>query len=551
MFGNQSNISKQTSKLNIFKRHRILVNDRKFGNKNKLNKIRLNKCGSSNLGNLKNKKKSSYYSFHNKKKYATTSSIEIKKASNYVRNVDFMNAYREVNIETASALQDSITDCEQLFEWIVYPLKKTDFFKNHWEKMPLHIKRNKPNFYRNLLSTSMLDSILRENVIIFSKNIDITCFSNDIRETHNPPGRALPSIVWDYYANGCSIRLLNPQVYIQKLHVMNATLQEFFCCFVGANLYLTPPNSQGFAPHYDDIEAFVLQIEGKKRWRLYKPRTEKEYLPREASPNLTQNEIGEPILETIVTAGDLLYFPRGTIHQGDTLNINEHSLHITISVYQKNSWGDFLDKLLPISLTRAVNDDVMFRKGLPLDYSKYIGSACSTASKNLFQDFKTKLKFLLNLIFSKYLDINKAADEMFKNNIHDFLPPILNEDENLYSVYAGGEKMIDGGIIINQINIELDTFIRLSRFHCSRLVKDDYAYHLYYSCDNSKEYHEYELQYLEVDEEFVPAIQKLYQKFPHYIRVKTLPINETDKKIQIVRDLWEKGIIIAKVSIAD
>ena len=38
------------------------------------------------------------------------------------------------------------------------------------------------------------------------------------------------------------------------------------------NSYLTPPGSQGFAPHYDDIEAFVIQLEGKKHWRLYNPR---------------------------------------------------------------------------------------------------------------------------------------------------------------------------------------------------------------------------------------------------------------------------------------
>lgn len=36
--------------------------------------------------------------------------------------------------------------------------------------------------------------------------------------------------------------------------------------------YLTPPGTQGFAPHYDDIEAFILQLEGKKYWRLYNPR---------------------------------------------------------------------------------------------------------------------------------------------------------------------------------------------------------------------------------------------------------------------------------------
>lgn len=47
--------------------------------------------------------------------------------------------------------------------------------------------------------------------------------------------------------------------------------------------YLTPPDSQGFAPHYDDIEAFVLQLEGKKHWRLYNPLSDREILPQFSS----------------------------------------------------------------------------------------------------------------------------------------------------------------------------------------------------------------------------------------------------------------------------
>ena len=31
--------------------------------------------------------------------------------------------------------------------------------------------------------------------------------------------------------------------------------------------------------------------------------------------NFTQEEIGDPILDTELAAGDVLYFPRGTIHQ--------------------------------------------------------------------------------------------------------------------------------------------------------------------------------------------------------------------------------------------
>ncbi|KAI6657455.1 hypothetical protein LOD99_201 [Oopsacas minuta] len=53
--------------------------------------------------------------------------------------------------------------------------------------------------------------------------------------------------------------------------------------------YLTPANSQGFAPHYDDIEAFILQIEGEKEWKLHPPRNKDEILARESSGKLKCN----------------------------------------------------------------------------------------------------------------------------------------------------------------------------------------------------------------------------------------------------------------------
>lgn len=86
-----------------------------------------------------------------------------------------------------------------------------------------------------------------------------------------PVGRAVPSKLWDYYNDGCSIRVLNPQTYDENIHSIISNLQEYFGTMVGTNVYLTPPNSQGFAPHYDDIEAFIIQLEGSKYWKLYKP----------------------------------------------------------------------------------------------------------------------------------------------------------------------------------------------------------------------------------------------------------------------------------------
>ncbi len=68
---------------------------------------------------------------------------------------------------------------------------------------------------------------------------------------------------------------------------------------------------------------FILQLEGKKKWKLYSPPASDE-LPREYSRDLDQDECGEPLMELELEEGDLLYFPRGTIHQVPTTAL--HSL---------------------------------------------------------------------------------------------------------------------------------------------------------------------------------------------------------------------------------
>lgn len=91
-----------------------------------------------------------------------------------------------------------------------------------------------------------------------------------------------------------------------------------------------------------------------------------------SSKNLSQEEVGEPVLEVTLRPGDVLYFPRGYIHQGQAID-GEHSLHITVSTYQRNTWGHYLEKLLPQALSAAMAEDVEFRSGLPRDYLDTMG----------------------------------------------------------------------------------------------------------------------------------------------------------------------------------
>ena len=38
------------------------------------------------------------------------------------------------------------------------------------------------------------------------------------------------------------------------------------------NAYLTPPYGQGYLPHWDNHEVFILQVMGSKRWNIEKKR---------------------------------------------------------------------------------------------------------------------------------------------------------------------------------------------------------------------------------------------------------------------------------------
>lgn len=70
-----------------------------------------------------------------------------------------------------------------------------------------------------------------------------------------------------------------------------------------------------------------------------------EELPRYSSGNFTDADLGDPVMDVILDCGDVLYLPRGYIHQATTVE-DCHSLHITISAFQRNAWIDLLEKVI-------------------------------------------------------------------------------------------------------------------------------------------------------------------------------------------------------------
>eukprot|EP00095_Tigriopus_kingsejongensis_P010057 maker-scaffold99_size374999-snap-gene-2.25 protein:Tk10057 transcript:maker-scaffold99_size374999-snap-gene-2.25-mRNA-1 annotation:"nucleolar protein 66" len=436
--------------------------------------------------------------------------------------------------------------------WMIHPLEVDQFLEDSWENRPIHIKRGQAQYYKDTFSTQAFDDILRQSHVMYGKNLDVTSFSHDQRETHNPVGRAYPPVVWDFYNNGCSLRMLNPQTFHQPVWKLCATLQEFFGSMVGANIYLTPPGTQGFAPHFDDVEVFILQLEGKKHWRLYEPRTANEKLPRFSSTNFSQAEIGEPILDIVLEAGDMLYMPRGTIHQGDCFP-DVHSLHITISCHQLNTFGDLLEKVMPIALQNALQECEQFRRGLPTNYLSFMGIANSDSESPERSQFIATVQGLMGKLFT-YAPVDAGVDQMGKRFMHDALPPCLTPRELTRCSEGDGEKWCPEKMaVVNRVEIDPDTEIRLLRANCLRLVTEEdeesggETLRIYHCVDNTRQFHEVEEgQFLEIERELAPAIEALLSRYPQFIKAEDLPLESLDEKMRVVQDLWERKLIMTR-----
>ncbi|WP_191083621.1 cupin domain-containing protein [Roseococcus microcysteis] len=119
-------------------------------------------------------------------------------------------------------------------------------------------------------------------------------------------------------------------------------LEKLFLHAVQANLYLTPPAAQGFRTHYDTHDVLVLQVEGRKRWRVW----DGEPLPRPTRRTGWTGKLapeGEPHT-LLLEPGDALYIPRGVFHDAAT-EPGETSLHITLG-FLEPSWAEALRQLL-------------------------------------------------------------------------------------------------------------------------------------------------------------------------------------------------------------
>jgi lysine-specific demethylase/histidyl-hydroxylase NO66 len=239
----------------------------------------------------------------------------------------------------------------------------SNFFKDYHEKKPLVVSRDDPKRFKDLLSFERIDEMV-SSLEFPTGTLDMTSASKSLtREDYTfSSGVADRGAVSRHFQNGATLIL--PQ-----LHQSDARLASFchameavFSCHLQTNIYLTPPDAQGFNTHYDDHDVFVMQVSGSKTWRFYDTPVANPY--RGEGFQSGAHDIGEPTQEFVMNAGDCIYVPRGLMHDARTHG-DEASLHITVGLIVK-TWADLM--LEVVSEVALRNPD--FRRALPAGFAR-------------------------------------------------------------------------------------------------------------------------------------------------------------------------------------
>lgn len=229
---------------------------------------------------------------------------------------------------------------------LLHPMSLDNFLSEVSCIKPAVLRRRNPNFYKSLFDMQEVDDILlygkrtANNSAPLLHGKDYRLVRRVFRDGEYWTGVITSTNVSlsdakNYFNQGFTLIIDEVQAYSPAVQFFAQMLEAVLGWRVNVNLYLSPVKSQGFEAHFDWMDSLILQIVGAKHWQVH---TE-PYIPYPrvdlvAKPNATL--FSEAPDDLVLSAGDLLYMPRGFVHQATTnssaASMREPSLHLTFGI---------------------------------------------------------------------------------------------------------------------------------------------------------------------------------------------------------------------------
>ena len=464
--------------------------------------------------------------------------------------------------------EDGDTRGRRVLRALLAPVGARAFYEETFERRGLLVRGRGSDYLRGWCSSEDVFQSLEEPATS-GVDVDVTRYdpSTEKRKTLSD---GIISATWarQQLDQGCTIRLRQPQDRLPKVQSLCRALEGEFGSTVGANAYLTAKGgAQGFAAHWDDVDVFILQLEGRKRWRVGACADDVYRLPRVSSEDFDGEALKRlcpHLSEIVLEPGDVLYLPRGFIHSAVTEG-SENSLHLTLSCHRANSWADLLEAALPSALSEAIASDPKMRESLPRDCLHYMGVAHSLDSSDDEADESDDDDASLTEVAAVRYDpeiprsrsLQKKRRQRFAErcagHCKDILARLLtNLDATCddRSVAFVAERLPP----LSPEKGDPSTITATTRVHCverrdARLVPGEAGVLLYHALDNATTHRGRPVACLEFEEEDAPCLEALLASHAaRPVLVHDLPHSSDDDRIAVASSLVAEGLLVVSAS---
>ena len=239
---------------------------------------------------------------------------------------------------------------QNILSYLLSPVSIKSFLEEHYENKHLLIQDRSPDYYNDILNLKDIDAFfqhghIRPRDILVTRNHKAN-LSNWAHLQDNGTLVISKENILKCLYKGDSLVIHTVEEYLPKINRIAERLSREMKCRVKAYVFITPPQSQGFVHHVDDLDIFILQIYGSKKWRLYDDTIE---LPDQTiTYNDPKSQPKVAFKELNLCQGELLYLPRGVGHDANT--VDDLSIHASFGLCPVR-WLDVLrvgiDKSFP------------------------------------------------------------------------------------------------------------------------------------------------------------------------------------------------------------
>lgn len=137
--------------------------------------------------------------------------------------------------------------------------------------------------------------------------------------------------LYQYMSEGATLVLNRMEIRSIQIKRLCLEIGRFLGEQTVANGYLAFGGDGTFGKHWDTHDVFVVQLIGRKRWKIFPPTFELP-ISSQTSKNFKDDCPADPCFDQVIEPGDILYVPRGWWHHAIPIE-GEPTFHVAIGVH--------------------------------------------------------------------------------------------------------------------------------------------------------------------------------------------------------------------------